>query len=149
MREQSNTCKTGHSFCTATGADPPTLAGERFVLTLRDHCGRLWPRYAARFCACGGVAMDEKYAETVRLLRMRAEILDLFDGPDLGRRVLRWLMKRRSGVLIVPPDREVHLRAAATKIGFTGGRLPVFNPKCPKLKKCQERHRSVLLVPDV
>jgi len=47
--------------------------------------------------------MHEKYAEMVRLLRMRAEILDLFDGPNPGRRVLHWLMKRRGGVLIVPP----------------------------------------------
>jgi hypothetical protein len=51
-----------------------------------------------------GYGMDEKFDEMVRLLRMRAEIQDIFDGPNPGRWVLRWLMKRRRGeVLIVPP----------------------------------------------
>jgi hypothetical protein len=47
--------------------------------------------------------MDETLEEAIQLLQLRAEIQDLFNGPDPGRRVLRWLMKRRGGVLIVPP----------------------------------------------
>jgi hypothetical protein len=65
--------------------------------------------------------MDEKYAEMVRLLRMRAEILDLFDGPDPGGRVIHWLMKRRGGVLMVPPRSGGSPPRRRPKRAFTGG----------------------------
>ena len=40
--------------------------------------------------------MDEfLVGETVRLLRLRAEILEIMNGPNADRRIKRWLAERR------------------------------------------------------